>query len=194
MSPGHRLPHDWHDGVVPDNVVFDDTNFIDTSYSFRRFDSRMRNALTLGRGSAIYANSGFDLGPDARVEIGAFTMINGAEIVCDQAIRIGDYGLISWNVLLMDNHRVPCSIERRRAYIDAILQNRLRAIHLQTRAQPIIIGDNVWIGHDCVVLPGVSIGNGSIIGARSLVVESVPDFAVAVGSPARVIRRLQNSR
>jgi acetyltransferase-like isoleucine patch superfamily enzyme len=194
MSPGRRLPHDWHDGVVPGNVVFDDTNFIDTSYSFRRFDSRMTNALTLGRGSAIYANSGFDLGPDARVEIGAFTMINGAEIVCDRAIRIGDYGLISWNVLLMDNYRVPCSIERRRAYIDAILQDRSRAIDLGTCAQPIAIGENVWIGHDSVVLPGVSIGNASIIGARSVVVESVPDFVVAVGNPARVIRQLRDSR
>ena len=192
MTQGRKLPNDWHDGVVPDNVVFDDTNFIDTSYSFRRVESRMSNALTLGRGSAIYANSGFDLGPDARVEIGAFTMIKGAEIVCDEAIRIGDYGLISWKVLLMDNYRVPRSIVGRRAYIDGILQNRLRAI--QFLAQPIILGANVWIGHDCVVLPGVSIGNGSIIGARSVVVESVPDFAVAVGNPARVIRRLQDSR
>jgi len=190
MTLGRKLADDWYDGVIPDNVVFDDTNFIDTSYSFRRFRSRMSDALTLGRGSAIYVNSGFDLGPDAHVQIGAFTMINGAEIVCDEAIRIGDYGLISWNVVLMDNYRVPCSIEKRRAYIHAILQNSLRAIDLQTRAKPIIIGDNVWIGHDSVVLPGVQIGSGSIVGARSVVTESVPDLAVAAGNPARVIRRL----
>jgi len=192
MTPGRKLAHDWHDGVIPENVVFDETNVIDTSYSFRRFKSRMSDALTLGRGSAIYANSGFDLGPDARVTIGAFTMINGAEIVCDEAIRIGDYGLISWNVLLMDNYRVPSSIVERRAYIDAILQNRLRAIHLQTKAKPIVIGENVWIGHDSVVLPGVAIGNGSIVGARSVVVESIPDSVVAAGNPARVIRRLSD--
>ena len=119
-------------------------------------------------------------------------MINGAEIVCDEAIRIGDYGLISWNVLLMDNYRVPSSIVERRAYIDAILQNRLRAIHLQTKAKPIVIGENVWIGHDSVVLPGVAIGNGSIVGARSVVVESIPDSVVAAGNPARVIRRLSD--
>ena len=61
---------------------------------------------------------------------------------------------------------------------------------LRRQPKPIVIGDNVWIGHDSVVLPGVKIGNGSIVGARSVVTESIPDFAVAVGNPARVIRRL----
>jgi acetyltransferase-like isoleucine patch superfamily enzyme len=194
MTSGRTLAHDWYDGVIPDNVVFDDTNRIDSSYSFRRFKSEVKDALILGSRSAIYANSGFDLGPNARVEIGSYAMINGAQIVCDEAIRIGDYGLISWNVLLMDNYRAPRSIDGRRAYIDAILQSDSSAIHLQTRARPIAIGANVWIGHDSVVLPGVSIGDGSIIGARSVVLEPVPAFVVAAGNPARVIRRLQDSR
>ena len=193
MTSGRKLEHDWHDGVIPENIVFDSTNTIDTSYSFRRFRSRKIDALTLGRGTTIYANSGFDVGPDARIRIGAFTMINGAEIVCDESIEIGDYGLISWNVVLMDNYRAPRAIEPRRAYLDAILRNDSRATRLQAKAQPIVIGANVWIGHDSVVLPGVAIGKGSIIGARSVVVESVPEFAVAVGNPARVIRWLDNS-
>ena len=194
MNAGRRLAHDWYDGVVPDNVSFGATNHIDTSYSFRLFRSQAKDALTLGHGAAIYLNTGFDLGPDARVKVGAFTMINGAQIVCDEAIRIGDYGLISWNVVIMDNYRVPCSIDERRAYIRAILQNSPRAFALQTRARPIRIGDNVWIGHDSVVLPGVEIGNGSIVGARSVVTESIPDMAVAAGNPARVIRRLADIR
>ena len=188
--PGRKLANDWYDGVIPDNVVFDDSNFIDTSYSFRRFRSRAKDALKLGRGAAIYTNSGFDLGPDARVEIGDFAMINGAEIVCDESIRIGDYALISWNVLLIDNCRAPRAIAQRRAYVAEILRNNTRAIGLQTQGRAIVIGANVWIGHDCVVLPGVTIGQGSIVGARSVVVESVPEFAVAAGNPARVIRRL----
>jgi len=190
MTSGRRLAHDWYDGVVPDNVVFDDTNIIDTSYSFLRFKSRNDNALTLGRRAAIYSGSGFDVGPDGRVRIGAFTMINNAQFICDDEIRIGDCGLISWNVVLMDNYRAPCPIEQRRAYIRAILQNSPSAIALQTRAKSIVIGDNVWIGHDSIVLPGVKIGNGSIIGARSVVTESIPDLAVAAGNPARVMRRL----
>jgi acetyltransferase-like isoleucine patch superfamily enzyme len=188
-----KLANDWYNGVIPDNVVFDDTNLIDTSYSFRRFRSRAKDALILGRGAAIYANSGFDLGPDARVEIGDFAMVNGAEIVCDESIRIGAYALISWNVLLMDNCRTPRSTAQRRAYVDAILRNNPRASEFQTEPKAIVVGANVWIGHDCVVLPGVTIGQGSIIGARSVVVESVPEFVVAAGNPARMIRRLADA-
>lgn len=194
MSLSRRIAGDWYDSTIPDNVTFDATNLIDTSYSFRRFRSRVKNALVLGRGSAIYANSGFDLGPHAHVEIGEFTMINGAEIVCDEEIRIGAHSLISWNVLLMDNCRAPRSLEKRRAYVDAILRNDARAISYQAKPQPIVVGANVWIGHDCVVLPGVTIGSGSIIGARSVVFDSVPELAVAVGNPARVIRRLDAAR
>ncbi|MBC8132741.1 MAG: acyltransferase [Deltaproteobacteria bacterium] len=191
--PSRKLANDWYDGVIPDNVVFDDTNLIDTSYSFRRFRSRAKDALTLGRGAAIYANSGFDLGPDARVEIGDFAMINGAEIVCDESIRIGAYALISWNVLLMDNCRAPRSTAQRRAYVDEILRNNPRAGEFQTEPKAIVVGANVWIGHDCVVLPGVTIGQGSIVGARSVVVESVPEFVVAAGNPARMIRQLADA-
>jgi acetyltransferase-like isoleucine patch superfamily enzyme len=188
VSRVRKLAHDWYDGTVPDNVVYDDTNYIDTSYYFRRFRSRAEDALKLGRGASVYNNTVFDLGRNARVEIGAFTMVNGANMVCDDAIRIGDHTLISWNVVLMDTYRTPRTLIERRAYLEGILRGDAGAI--KTRAWPVVIGSNVWIGHDCVILPGVSIGNGSVIGARSVIVESIPDFAVAAGNPARVIRRL----
>jgi acetyltransferase-like isoleucine patch superfamily enzyme len=194
FSGSRQLAHDWYDGVIPDNVIFDASNFIETSYSFRLFRSRMDQALTLGRSAAIYANTMFDLGPRARVEVGAFSMLNGAAIICDEAIHIGDYGLISWNVLLMDNYRAPRSMVKRRAYLDAVLSNDHNAVDMQERPRPITVGANVWIGHDSVVLPGVSIGTGSIVGARSVVIDSVPDFAIAVGNPARVIRYLEAPR
>jgi len=193
-SGNRRLPHDWYDGVIPDNVIFDSSNYIDTSYSFRRFRSRMEQALKLGRSAAIYSNTMFDLGPKACVEMGAFSMLNGVAVICDQAIHIGDYGLISWNVVLMDNYRAPTSIVKRRAYLDALLSNEPSVMDLQTLPRPITIGANVWIGHDSVVLPGVSIGTGSIIGARSVVSDSIPDFGIAVGNPARVIRYLEAPR
>lgn len=52
----------------------------------------------------------------------------------------------------------------------------------------ITIGDNVWIGGNSVILPGVTIGNNAVIGAGSVVTKDVPDNAVAAGNPARVIR------
>ncbi|WP_237153663.1 CatB-related O-acetyltransferase [Oryzibacter oryziterrae] len=50
------------------------------------------------------------------------------------------------------------------------------------------IGSDAWIGVDCIVRRGVSIGIGAVIGANSFVNEDIPDFAIAVGSPAKVIR------
>jgi acetyltransferase-like isoleucine patch superfamily enzyme/glycosyltransferase involved in cell wall biosynthesis len=54
--------------------------------------------------------------------------------------------------------------------------------------RPIVIGDDVWIGTRCILLPGVNIGNGVILGAGSVVSKSLPDHVVAAGNPVRVIR------
>lgn len=51
------------------------------------------------------------------------------------------------------------------------------------------IGHDIWIGHGAVVMPGVSIGTGAVIGSNAVVTRDVPDYAIAVGVPARVIRQ-----
>ena len=56
------------------------------------------------------------------------------------------------------------------------------------RGHRVVLGHDVWIGHGVVVLPGVTIGNGAAIGAGAVVSRDVPAFAVAVGTPARVVR------
>ena len=57
-------------------------------------------------------------------------------------------------------------------------------------AAPIVVGDNVVIGHGAYVMPGVTIGNNVIIGAKALVTKDIPDNSVAVGMPAKVIKTL----
>ncbi len=54
---------------------------------------------------------------------------------------------------------------------------------------PVEIGDDVWLGAKVTVLPGVRIGEGSVIGANSVVTHDIPSYSVAVGSPARVIKK-----
>lgn len=65
-----------------------------------------------------------------------------------------------------------------------------RAEGVSTSA-PIIIEDDVWIGANATVIGGVTIGEGSIIGAGSVVVRDIPRGVIAVGNPARVLRKLQ---
>ncbi len=55
-------------------------------------------------------------------------------------------------------------------------------------SKPVRIGRDAWVGMGCIILPGVSIGEGAIVGAGALVTKDVPPFAVAVGSPAQVIK------
>ncbi len=57
-------------------------------------------------------------------------------------------------------------------------------------AHPITVGNNVWIGADVSVMPGVEIGNNSVIGAGSVVVKSIPANSVAVGNPCKVIKQI----
>jgi acetyltransferase-like isoleucine patch superfamily enzyme len=55
--------------------------------------------------------------------------------------------------------------------------------------RPVLIGDGSWLGYGTVVLPGARIGKHVVIGANSVVSGEIPDYSVAVGSPARVVRR-----
>lgn len=58
------------------------------------------------------------------------------------------------------------------------------------KALPIVIGDNCWLGGDVTILPGVTIGNNTIIGAGSVVTKDIPENVVAVGNPCRVLRAI----
>lgn len=58
-------------------------------------------------------------------------------------------------------------------------------------AKPIEVGNNVWIGGNVVVLPGVKIGDHCVIGAGSVVTKDIPDNSVAVGNPCKVIRKIE---
>ncbi len=59
------------------------------------------------------------------------------------------------------------------------------------RALPVVIGDDVWIGGGCVILPGVTIGNNAVIGAGAVVTRDVPPNSVVVGVPARKVKDLE---
>ncbi|KAI1854001.1 hypothetical protein JX266_001142 [Neoarthrinium moseri] len=57
-------------------------------------------------------------------------------------------------------------------------------------ARPVTIGDDCWIGGNVTIMPGVTIGKGCTVGAGSVVTKDIPDFSVAIGSPARVVKKV----
>ncbi|MBA2813732.1 sugar O-acetyltransferase [Streptomyces sp. KM273126] len=112
----------------------------------------------------------------SNITIGARTFVNYNLTALDVApITIGEDCQIGPNVqLLTPTH--PLEPQPRRDKLEA--------------AQPIVIGDNVWIGGGAIILPGVTIGDNSVIGAGAVVTKDVPANVVAVGNPARVVRSL----
>lgn len=187
---GRTLPWDWYHGELPENIRLDETAYVETSFSFQFFRSARSPGVEYGRGASTYLGTMFDVGPKGRVKLGDYALVHGARIICDSEIMIGDYALISWNVVLMDTYRVPMDAAARRRELELVPQRQFRIAAAETAARPITIQSNVWIGFDSCVLPGVTVGEGSIIGARSVVTTDVPPFTIVAGNPARIVRPL----
>ncbi|MGB5953632.1 MAG: sugar O-acetyltransferase [Ornithinimicrobium sp.] len=127
-----------------------------------------------GEGSEVRPPLQCDYG--SQTTIGARTFANWGLILLDVAtISIGDDVQIGPNVqILTATH--PLDPEPRRQKWEA--------------AEPVSIGDNVWLGGGVIVCPGVSIGANTVVGAGSVVTRDLPAGVLAMGSPARVLRDL----
>lgn len=191
---GRTLPWDWYPGTIPDGVELDETAHVETSFSFLFYRSEQHPGVVLGRGASCYIGTLFDVGPRGRVTVGDFALLNGARVICDDAIRIGDHALISWNVVLMDTYRFSADPQARREELRHVPAELPRVLSGAAEPRPIEIGPNVWIGFDVVVLPGVTIGEGAVVGAKSVVTADVPPYTVVAGNPARVVRTIEEDR
>lgn len=109
------------------------------------------------------------------LEIGDNTLIGtGSQLATVDSVKIGNDCLIAaYSVIRDANHGME------------------RGIPMSQQAcvnSPIVIGDDVWLGTHVVVTAGVTIGAGTVIGANAVVTREMPDFSVAVGVPARIIK------
>ena len=185
-----QFPGDWEPAPMPENIVIDETAYVHTVYAFDLCRSEKPAAITFARGSQVNDGTMFDLGPKASVHIGECALLTSVWFLCDEEISIGAYTMISWSVVIMDTYRMPLSPEGRRAELQGLARRSYRKVAADVPARPVRIGSDVWIGFDCCILPGVTIGNGSIVGARSVVCEDVEPYTIVAGNPARVVRRL----
>jgi acetyltransferase-like isoleucine patch superfamily enzyme len=192
VETGRTLSWDWYAGTIPENVVIDDTAYVETTFSFTQYRSEVAIGLEVGRGSATYSGTMFDVGPKGRVRVADFVLVHGARIVCDAEITIDDYTFISWNVLLMDTYRLPFDPIERRRMVERVPLSAARRVVGEMPTRPIRIGRAAWIGFDVCILPGVTVGEGAIVGARSVVVDDVAPYTIVGGNPARVVRRLDH--
>ena len=190
MTADRTLPWDWYPGRIPDTVTIAASAYVETSFSFLLYHSQQNPGVTIGHGASTYLGTMFDVGRAGRVTLGEFALVHGARIICDDEIAIADHALISWNVVLMDSYRVSLDPEVRREELRASAALRPRRLEGKVTARRVRIGRAAWIGFDSCILPGVSVGDGAIVGARSVVMHDVEPFTIVAGNPARLVRRL----
>lgn len=131
----------------------------------------------IGAGSylqVLYGDEG-----NGRLEIGDGTSVTGNCVISAAAsVVLGPKVLLARNVYIADHRHAFSDVTR------AVLDQGVEQI------EPVEIGEGAWLGQNVVVGPGVRIGRGAVIGAGSVVLSDVPDFCVAVGAPARVVREI----
>ena len=103
------------------------------------------------------------------------TVMNGALMMSAGGITLEDNVLIAANVQLISNNHDPYD-----RYV--------------ITCKPILIKEGAWVGAGATILPGVTVGKHAIIGANSVVSKDIPDYAVAVGCPAKVIKYLEKEK
>lgn len=128
----------------------------------------------------------FDDYPESLVVVGAYTY--GCIHVdyygmTDERLEIGSFCSIASGVVFITGggHLMD-------RFTTFPLERKIQGIKEETSKGAIIIKDDVWIGRDAMILSGVTVGQGAVIGARSVVAKDVPAYAVVIGNPAKVIR------
>lgn len=130
----------------------------------------------LGKSENAFINPPFYCDYGFNIEVGKNLFANYNCTIIDVAkVTIGDNCMLAPNVAIYTAGH-PIHPDTRRS--------------LYEYGKPVVIGDNVWIGGNAVILPGVTIGSNCVIGAGSVVTHDIPPWTVSAGNPCRVIRSI----
>lgn len=114
------------------------------------------------------------------VKLGKNVFVNFNSVFLDTClITIGDRTLVGPN----------CSFYSGTHPLDPVLRNGTKGPEF---GKEVHVGEDCWIGGNAIILPGITIGRGSVVGAGSVVTKSVPPFTVVAGNPARFIRKVES--
>ncbi len=147
-------------------VLVGESSYFDVQ--FLEGEIRVEDDVRIGRYCFLRAGPG-NICMEEDVQIGTFSALTGSG-----GLRIGKNTLVARNVLLMSGQHI---------YKDPTVPIRFQGSELAKRE----IGEDVWLGANVVVLPGVTIGNGAVVGAGAVVTKDIPSYSLAVGVPAKVI-------
>lgn len=157
---------------------------------------KKNNKITVGENCSLFCKVFFE-NENAQIKIGDNVYIGKSELYSINGIEIGNNVLISWGVVIYDHNSHSLYSKERCSDIIAVNKNiqEGKAISYgkdwtNVKSEKIVISDNVWIGMESMILKGVSIGENSIVAARSVVTKNVPPNVVVGGNPAKIIKEL----
>ena len=164
-----------------------------------RFLARPQDRLYLRVGEHCLLNAAvtFESG-DGLVEIGDRTYIgNDTQIISRNRVSIGSDVTMAWGITIYDHNSHSFDWRQRQRVVEHFRRHYGSARCFDeldwsdVRSAPIVIGDRAWIGFGAVILKGVTIGEGAVVGACSVVARDVEPYSVIAGNPAVLLRRLE---
>ncbi|WP_018613720.1 acyltransferase [Segetibacter koreensis] len=183
---------DWYPNPLPKNIFLDEMAYPDTSYSFTTFFSEKTVGLSLGYASGNYGHGIFTTGKDGEIKIGKFVVLQCVRLISNLSITIKDHCMFSWGSVITDSWITAETLSPvvRRLMLERVSRSGNR--HLEfTDPKPVVIEENVWVGFEAIILPGVTIGRGAVIGSKTIISEDVPPYAVVVGNPGKIVKFLE---
>lgn len=154
---------------------------------YRRIRSGLNYRLNIGKNSMSEANLIFEK-EDASILIGNNTFIGNSFIICAERIEIGDDVLIAWGCTILDHNSHSVLWRERSEDVKDWYRGKKNWEFVERK--PVIIKNKAWIGFNVIILKGVTIGEGAVVGAGSVVTKDVEPYTVVAGNPAKLIREV----
>src|SRR4051794_23058370 len=158
-----------------------------TTIVWRRIRHVAGNLLSVGEDSIIHADISFEE-HGGEIRIGNRTFVGRSNLICYRRLVIGDDVIMSWGITVVDHDSHSIDWEKR--CNDVVHWSKGQKSWKYIAHAPVMVGDKAWIGFNVSILKGVTIGEGAVVGACSVVTRDIPAYAVAAGNPARGIRYL----
>lgn len=183
---------------IPNSVSVGENSVLLPNTSFR-FNVNSKNPIKIGNNCMLNCDFIFE-SEKGEIEIGDRTFISGGtSLISRSKIKIGNDVTIAWGCTLYDHNSHSLDWQERQKDLEQQLNDYNNGLDFiknknweTVKSRPITIEDKVWIGFDCTILNGVTIGEGAIVGAKSVVRENVEPYTIVAGNPAVVIKKIKH--
>ncbi len=172
------------------------TKIHDAGVSLRLEHPANKTFVSIGEGTVCAGHFIFE-STNGRITIGENCHIGASDFVCSTEITVGSNTLVSYGCTLMDHDSHSLDYRERRIDVTTEFNDFKHGMggtaHKNwdtVNKAPIRIGDDVWIGMHCIILKGVTIGDGAVVAAGSIVTKDIPPRTLYGGNPARLIKEL----